>query len=235
MRGVFISDLHLFSQRSVGQGHWESIAPRLFEAECVVLGGDIFDFRWSRLGSFEHSLSAAHSWLERAVDANPNARWIYVMGNHDCQPEFGNRLEQMALRHHRFRWHPSHWRLGDHLFLHGDLLEGRGSPQEWSRFRRRFHEVTPRGALGNALYRVAVGTRMHDWPARLRHRPERMCRSIVNRVGNWHPTLLDGLRHVVFGHTHVPLSKWRHGSLDFHNAGSGIRHLEFNPIWFEIN
>lgn len=235
MHGLFVSDLHLFSDRSVGQKRWDECQPAITSAECVVLGGDIFDFRWSRLGPFKQSLDAAQLWLENAIESNPAARWVFVLGNHDCHPLFRQRLEILASRHRQFEWRASHWRVGNHLFLHGDLLEGRGSPQEWSRYRLKFHETNPKGRLGNVLYTGLVHTRLHGQIPRWRHTPDRTCRRMLTRISRWHPTLLDGVRHVVFGHTHVPLDKWRYESIDFYNPGSAIRHLRFNPVGFKID
>ena len=36
-----------------------------------------------------------------------------------------------------------------------------------------------------------------------------------------------GLRHVCFGHTHVPLSGYRYEGVQFHNGGAPIRGVPF--------
>ncbi len=59
MNGLFISDLHLFSQRSIGQWHWEQQLASIESAEAVVLGGDIFDIRWSQRGNLDATIAAA--------------------------------------------------------------------------------------------------------------------------------------------------------------------------------
>ncbi len=56
MQGIFISDLHLLSQLSVGQIHLGSTKASIKSADAIVLGGDIFDFRWSRMGSLNATL-----------------------------------------------------------------------------------------------------------------------------------------------------------------------------------
>ncbi len=45
----FVSDLHLFANRSDAHRYLEEIALAASQAEAFVLGGDIFDFRWSRI------------------------------------------------------------------------------------------------------------------------------------------------------------------------------------------
>ena len=86
MTGLFLSDLHLFSRRSVGQQRWDQNRTLISAASTIVLGGDMFDFRWSQLGSLDATLDAANLWLENAVALNPRASWVYLLGNHDCHP-----------------------------------------------------------------------------------------------------------------------------------------------------
>jgi UDP-2,3-diacylglucosamine hydrolase len=39
-------------------------------------------------------------------------------------------------------------------------------------------------------------------------------------------------RHCYFGHTHQPFSNFRHAGINFHNTGSAIRGMGFNPLTF---
>jgi UDP-2,3-diacylglucosamine pyrophosphatase LpxH len=48
-RLTFISDLHLFSNRCNASEHVDLMARAIDESELCVWGGDLFDFRWSRL------------------------------------------------------------------------------------------------------------------------------------------------------------------------------------------
>ena len=51
---------------------------------CIVLGGDIFDFRWSDLGSHDDSLKQAQDWLEHLINHAGQAQVVFLPGNHDC-------------------------------------------------------------------------------------------------------------------------------------------------------
>ena len=69
-RGIFTSDFHMFSDRSIV----ESILPNLEQAagnaDLIVLGGDIVDFKWSRLPDQEHTeqdAKHAYSRLDEAI------------------------------------------------------------------------------------------------------------------------------------------------------------------------
>ena len=96
MTGLFLSDLHLFSRRSIGQWHWDRNADVIAAAKSIVLGGDMFDFRWSQLGSLDASLDAAAAWLEKAIALNPSASWMYLLGNHDCHPRMQALLSSIS-------------------------------------------------------------------------------------------------------------------------------------------
>ena len=71
-RGLVISDLHLFSPRSEAAELWGRIADDHPDAEILVLNGDIFDFRWSRLPDEESTIASAVEWLDRLLG---QSRW----------------------------------------------------------------------------------------------------------------------------------------------------------------
>jgi UDP-2,3-diacylglucosamine hydrolase len=235
MRGLFVSDLHLFSDRSVGQGHWQQLAQSVEKVDCVVFGGDIFDFRWSRLGSFGASLSAAERWLESAFEQFPQVEWQYVLGNHDCHPRFQDLLQRLSVRHDRFAWHTTHWAVGGNLFVHGDFLDGGATLDHFARYRQRFHESTPRGRVHNALYRWAVSTRVHTVLPAWRHLADATCMTLIDRLPMLDATILRDVRRVIFGHTHVPLGRLACEGIEFCNPGAGIRHLPFRPVYFDCS
>ena len=41
-------------------------------------------------------------------------------------------------------------------------------------------------------------------------------------------------RDCYFGHTHQPFSNHQHGDIRFHNTGSAIRGMGFNPLAFSV-
>jgi UDP-2,3-diacylglucosamine hydrolase len=83
MKGAFVSDLHLFSQRSIGQKHWEELHATLRNVNFLVLGGDIFDFRWSHFADPRSTTEAAEEWLSSLLSKHSHLRVAYVLGNHE--------------------------------------------------------------------------------------------------------------------------------------------------------
>jgi hypothetical protein len=253
-KGLFTSDLHLFSPRSAGTPVAERLLERSREVDCIVLGGDIFDFRWSDRGSHQKTLDDAQAWLERFANACAPTWVAFLPGNHDCHPDFLYRLSRLSDRHDNFIWLPHHFRLGDCLFLHGDLLDA-GGFDKLAGYRSQFHHNQPQPQWAHRGYDLAVGTRLHQLIPRLVHRPEATCQRLlgslevlqatpensVETAGICPPELLTvlpssageviqaqagPLRQVFFGHTHVPLQRFELDAIHFHNPGAALRHMQ---------
>ena len=233
MRGLFLSDLHLFSRRSVGQLRWEQWQRHVAGTSLLVLGGDIFDFRWSQYRTLSDSVTAAGHWLQDLLEAHLALTVAYVLGHHDCHPDLQQVLTALASQDARFKWFEFHFRLGDSLFLHGDVLDAR-SPGELQRYRHRFHETRARGAVANRVYDIAVAARLHHVAPRLLHGQQRVCRRLGAIIDAQSMGADQGVRNVFFGHTHRRVSRFSHNGQVFHNPGAGIRHSPFHPLTLEL-
>ena len=95
VRGLAVSDLHLFARRSAGEEYLHSLRSQLASTDVLVLNGDIFDFRWSTLPSVEATAARALEWLEALHAAYPSCTIHYVLGNHDCPTFFRARLDRL--------------------------------------------------------------------------------------------------------------------------------------------
>jgi UDP-2,3-diacylglucosamine pyrophosphatase LpxH len=233
MTGLFLSDLHLFSRRSIGQRHWDQNADSIASARSIVLGGDMFDFRWSQLGGLDATLDAAAAWLEKAIALNPTASWVYLLGNHDCHPRMQNLLSSISDRYPTFDWSPTFWRIGSNIFLHGDVLDGIRHQGGLESYRARFHDEHAKGQLSNLLYSAVLRTRLHGVVPRVRHTRQQTCRTLLDYLKNCETALGPEVQNIFFGHTHVPMENYMFDGFNFHNAGSGIRYLTFKPLIFE--
>lgn len=233
-KALFVSDLHLFSRRSIGQKHWNECLPVIEQVEHVVLGGDLFDYRWSQLGDLHATLPAVREWLRNCLVAYPQKSWHYILGNHDCHPEHQNLLRELGDTHQNLQWYEEQLTLASCLFLHGDLLDASVHPDGLEVYRRHFHEVRPRSELASRTYDWLVGCRVHTVVARLRHRSKRTCRQLIRRIRSKSNGLGAQTQSIVFGHTHVPIHGLLVDGYRFYNPGSGIRNTPFRPIVLEI-
>ena len=118
-----ISDLHLFTARSVTHRFMDGIVQAMDESEALVLNGDILDFNWSIAGDAVQTMAAGERWL-RELTAGSSCRIIYVLGNHDGFAEWARRCETLARELPSLEFSPDYYRVGDTLFTHGDLLMG---------------------------------------------------------------------------------------------------------------
>jgi len=44
----------------------------------------------------------------------------------------------------------------------------------------------------------------------------------------------EEIKHIYFGHTHVPFTDHEHNGRSYHNTGSTIRGLKFNMLKIEV-
>lgn len=235
MNGLFLSDLHLFSRRSTGQVRWEANESLVRGADVIVLGGDMFDLRWSQCGTLTRTFDTAEEWLQRAIELNPEARWVFLPGNHDCHPDLMHRLAELSGRIENFELQPHHLQLGHHVFLHGDVLDASRHPRGLSGYREKFHEDRSKGRFANLMYSAVIFSRLHGVVPRIRHTTDQTCATLLDYLQKDCSISRDSIRSIYFGHTHVPIHGHVYDGVSFHNPGSGIRHLSFAPVTFQVS
>ena len=234
VRGLAVSDLHLFAHRSAGPEYFESLQSQLAAADLLVLNGDIFDFRWSTLPSFEVTAARAVEWLRALHAAHPACEIHYVLGNHYCPAFFSERLDALAQQLDRFHWHEFGVRLGTALFVHGDCTHGRMDPAGLQRFREDWDNDRRHGRWMTRAYlavdRLGLTRAAHHYYFPRRTTVERAMHYLDHACPQWRTNTRD----CYFGHTHQPFSAYRHGDVHFHNTGSAIRGMGFNPLAFHV-
>lgn len=227
---IFISDLHLYCRRFQGEPYWDELRSRCRKPVTVLLGGDIFDFRWTTLPSIDATIRAAGDRVEELVSEAPHCRFYYLPGNHDCHATFIDRLGQLQDQYDWFSWEPSHVRLGTTAFLHGDVPIGGGSADALARYRRRWGRKQKKGTAANAVYDVAVRYYLHCFVGKLCHPPRWICSRILSYLAKVDGVDKTPVTDVYFGHTHVPLKAHRHGDVRFHNGGAPIRGCTYQML-----
>jgi len=154
----FVSDLHLFCRRFDGERFWNKLFEVSKQATAVVLGGDIFDFRWTTFPTIEDSANEAIRRLASLVETNRQCEFHYLLGNHDYHESFVPRLERLAHDESNLSCHPYYLRLGNSLFLHGDVATRTMGTIELETQRRRWLQMRKKGRVANWLY---------DWSVRV--------------------------------------------------------------------
>ena len=226
----FVSDLHLYAKRSEAARYAESIRLAARRSSVLVLGGDIFDFSWSTLGSVEATVEAAYHWLRRLGEEHPHCQIHYLLGNHDyCRP-FIEMLEQRGSDIPNFSWHHFYLRLGQNLFLHGDAAEGKWNHERLLRYRSRWLHQPMAGKLSRGAYYLVHRARLHKPLPYLIHWKRRAAKRLLDYMDYIGEGPESGVRHVYFGHIHRRILNYRYRGMTFHNCGAPIAGLRFRVL-----
>jgi UDP-2,3-diacylglucosamine hydrolase len=156
----------------------------------------------------------------------------YVHGNHDCLNAFTSRLEELALSNPKFSCHEHRLILNRTLFLHGDCANRKMDGEMLKQYRRAWSSHDQRGKIGRVLYHLAditgLSRRFHEQHFPVASTVARVAHHLDHVLPEWR----DEIDDVFFGHTHRPFSSHSHDGVLFHNTGSGIRGMGFQPLPF---
>jgi len=234
-RLTFVSDLHLFSNRCSVTEHQGLIESCIDQAEICIWGGDLFDFRWSRLEDEATSVSQALNWLNQWYERFPEKHFVYLHGNHDAHGAFSDALIQWAADRSRFECDLDCMRIKDTLFLHGDVIEGKGNLDAFAEYRGRWQKKRVASRVASGFYDVAIAARAHKAAAMAAHRRKATCLQLLHWMHRQPAEATEGIRRIVFGHTHRRLDGYRLDGIEFFNGGATIRHVPFSPVMIEFD
>lgn len=233
-RCVFASDLHQFSRRSQQHRFEQLLRDAVTKVDRLVLGGDIFDFKWSTLGSHRATIDAAISWLDELAQLNSSCRIDYVLGNHDFDHDLMEGLKELSSSRPGFEWHPYWLQLGECLFLHGDVADRRMSHEGLQRKRQAWSSHKKPHPLRHDLYEWALHFRLHKVPSLLVHHPRLVARRLVYYLDR-HPEIdRNQVRRIYFGHTHVEIDGLEFAGIRFFNGGAPIRNNSFRLVHLDL-
>jgi UDP-2,3-diacylglucosamine pyrophosphatase LpxH len=225
----FVSDLHLFANRSNGHRYLEEIVQTASRAETFVLGGDIFDFRWAGIPTLRAVERAVH-WLVELTGSCPKCHFHLVLGNHDYHQALIDRLMDVEKHIANLSWHRYYVRLGSSVFLHGDVADKEMDARMLAEAREEWLDARRRGPFLSMLYDVVVLTRLHKPFPRLVYAKRIVVRRIFKYLENIGEGPGHGVRDVYFGHTHRKLSNYVYRGLRFHNCGAPIKGVKFRIL-----
>lgn len=225
----FVSDLHLFANRSNAHRYLEEIARAASHAETFILGGDTFDFRWSHMPILK-AVDRAFQWLEELTTDCPDCQFHLVLGNHDYHQAFIDRLTDSGHRLSNLEWHRFYVRLGSSVFLHGDVANKVMDARMLAESRDRWLDHRRRGPFASMLYDVVVLTRMHKPVPHVLFSKRIVVRRILKYLESIGQGPGNGVCDVYFGHTHKKLTNYHYHGLAFHNGGAPIKGLKFRIV-----
>ncbi|MCP4640800.1 MAG: hypothetical protein GY851_10220 [bacterium] len=222
-----VSDLHLFCRRSRVPDHMDALHDAVAASDLCVLNGDIFDFRWTTLDTIEETVDESIRWLDAFISRHAHAEMHYVLGNHDNVSAFTTALDRFATERPALTWHPYYVRLGDAVFLHGDVANWKMDADGLAAYRRGWHDDAKKGKLVNTIYDMAFTLGVHRFVHWLAFPRKAVADRILHYLESVNEGPDTGLNHVYFGHTHLALADHAHGGLLFHNCGAPMPGLKF--------
>ena len=228
MRVVSFSDFHLFATRSRGNQIINQVKELVKGADTLVICGDLFDFRWSNFSSHQEAFQAANQWIT-SLCAEVQIPVVYILGNHDGLTEFIPTLDTLAHSIDSFSWHEDYLQIGNTLFLHGDIpIYSEGA------------KLTPRDFVSDegikhsflsflyGLITQAYLLKLWRKKSNGNHKIPFIAEAISKTEG------LDGVKRVVFGHTHNHLKGFEYGGITYFNGGTAIKTFAIEIGDFEI-
>ena len=229
MQGFIISDLHLLTYRTIYDQYREEVELKLSHSDFFILNGDIVDFRWSIYGSLEKSVSNAELWLRHFCSINPSCTVHYMIGNHDHNQLWMDRLENLSQELGNLHVHQDFLRLGNNLICHGDASQ-HPSKTKLQKYRQHYLWEKPKLRVLGAVYGLFAWLRFTT----LAYLGESR-RLNVHRLSCYLEAVDPGwaeVEVVYFGHTHVGFSGYRFEGRTFHNTGCMVRGLR--PLIHEV-
>ncbi|MCA8997012.1 MAG: metallophosphoesterase [Planctomycetaceae bacterium] len=232
-RVCFASDFHLFSRRSTGDSHFEALVRIAKDCDYCVLGGDMFDFRWSVLTSDEATAQAALEWLARITDATDNTVVHFLFGNHDDHPLMHQLLPSLSTKRKDFEFSRFYYRLGNTIFLHGDVADRTMTAACLEQQRDSFHHGS-RTPMQHRLYDLAVKAQLHRITPHAVYPKKRVAQRILSYLESIGHGINTGIEHVCFGHTHRPVDHYVLEGVTFHNCGAPIGTSNFRIVTRDV-
>lgn len=232
-RGFVVSDLHLFSCRSRGESELRHLRSKLTNTDLLVFNGDTFDLAWSNRPTLERVVADALKLIEELLVAFPHCHFYFLYGNHDCAPSLVVGLKSLRQHYSNLTTYDQYLRLGQNIFLHGDVCNYYMDGAGLKALRARYAAVVPRSKLAKMIYQVIIYTGLNRI-AYLTHPRAEMIKRINYYLDTVCPEITGEVERIFFGHTHSPFNQRDTRGIEYINTGSAIRGLRANFTEFYV-
>lgn len=229
-----VSDLHLFCRRSCWEDYRDAMTSAIRESEVFVFNGDTFDFRWSTYRDIPETVDASIAWLRAITSEHRDRTFRFLLGNHDTVTPFLDAMEAFVPTVPNLEWDAYHWRIGDHVFLHGDVADGLMTAGDLASYRSGWMADERRGAIRNRMWDAAFGVGMHKAVSRIWFPEQRVLERVQFHLEDVGLGPGSGVEHVVFGHTHARVDAVARNGQVFHNCGAPMPGVRFDVLRFDV-
>ncbi len=170
----------------------------------------------------EKAIAESIAFLKQFVKENPQTKLHFVLGNHELIKKFRGELDELEKNNANFEWSPEAIKIGDAMFVHGDLSIGRTTDQARKTYRiREAHghmgwikvltltlEEPGQTVVNLIRYpwlcipKMDRWLKRHDGTVNAKGEPKLH----MKEDGETKPFSMEGIHHVFFGHTHIKFS-----------------------------
>jgi len=230
--GSIVSDLHMLTNRTSIDRYMDEIFQAAAQSDLFIFNGDLFDFKWSLHEELDSSVQAAAVWVYDLVRAFPTCQFVVLIGNHDNVSAYMEALNRLAHDLPNLAWEQFHLRLGDKVFLHGDVGDELMTPDEFVAFRKRCDRDHRPAKWRYTLYSIITNSGLHKIVPKLvskRRHAEHIIAYLQEALGYD----FNEIREIFSGHIHSSYTDYRLRGLLFHNTGAAIRGLTLRILPFE--
>lgn len=201
------------------------------DCELFVFNGDIFDFKWSLHDGFEAAVHAAKEWIRELVTTHPDTQFVFLLGNHDCVAEYRDTLTELCEQFANLQWQAHWYRLGQKLFLHGDVCTGPDNAADLQAYREQCSRILQRSRFRHLCYWLFAQSGLPAVFLRFVNR-ETCAQRILAYLSNEMPSQISELTDIYFGHVHTPFADFRYNGILFHNTGSATKRMRLSVMRF---
>ena len=234
IHGFVLSDLHIFTKWTSIDKYMQEITNTAGKSDFGVLNGDIFDFKWSTLGSSKETAIKSTEWLREICITSPKCKFYYVLGNHDAHIIFPEYLNALNKELNNFHWSASHFFIGSFLFMHGDLLFTLKKTSPFKRPKNKYIVKSPKNLYQSHGYNVAINMGAHKLVTGCMN-IKQTSKYITKVLNKNHIPQIDNVTDVYIGHTHSAFSNFKYSHFAFHNTGSAVTGLKCNILNIKTN
>ncbi|MDX1974318.1 MAG: metallophosphoesterase family protein [Rickettsiales bacterium] len=245
-RLLVISDTHDYTTLSTFTGKIRhNFIKQIPQVNAVVFNGDIHDIICA--DNAEKAIEKAVKWYRELAQANPKQEFHVILGNHEAVKPFLAAMEEVCAKQPNLHFHPHALQLGDALFVHGNEWIGlTGSTQkEDNDFMPQQTKSLKDASKTNSgwsrfLYEAGRGLFQE---ARDTYCDFHIAAPIIDKIlrKSTHPILealhLDTthVKHVFYGHTHIPFIAYAYNKRYYHNTGAFMRSASAAPMIVEFD
>ena len=230
--GSTVSDLHLLTNRTSIDRYMDEILQAAAQSDLFIFNGDLFDFKWSLHEELNTSVQKATTWVYDLAKAFPTCQFVMLIGNHDNVSIYMDALNRLARDLPNLAWEQFYLRLGEKVFLHGDVGDKLMTPDEFVAFRHRWDRDHQPAKWRYTLYSIITNSGLHKIVPKLvskRRHAEHIIAYLQEALGYD----FNEIREIFSGHIHSSYTDYRLRGLLFHNTGAAIRGLRFRILQFD--